>query len=121
MPTTPSNRLCGGVDFERLWLARNRGDLSPPCDSRREPVLGFPGITHTYAPDAGGWTEQWVMFEGPQAACFERLGFFSATQPVYMLPNTGAIEAIFTQLAADFTQGGHLTSVLGAALFPDSW
>lgn len=108
--------------YAAVWISSGSGWLETSATPHRLPIRSgslfwlFPGIIHTYAPGADGWTEQWVMFEGPQAASFERLGFFSATQPVHVPPNAGAIEAIFAQLAADFSQESHLTSVLGATL-----
>ena len=39
----------------------------------------FPGLVHSYRPDAGGWTITWALFDGPAAAGYESLDFLSRT------------------------------------------
>ncbi|MBR7835697.1 helix-turn-helix transcriptional regulator [Actinospica durhamensis] len=34
-----------------------------------------PGIAHTYGPGPEGWSEYWILFEGPAAARYEELGY----------------------------------------------
>jgi len=34
-----------------------------------------PGIAHTYEPGPDGWSEYWILFEGPAAARYEELGY----------------------------------------------
>jgi AraC-like DNA-binding protein len=108
--------------YAAVWISSGSGWLETSATSQRLPIVNgslfwlFPGVTHTYAPDLRGWTEQWVFFEGPQVESFERLGFLSASQPVQYVENAGVIETIFTQLHADFAHGGPLTSILSAAL-----
>jgi AraC-like DNA-binding protein len=34
-----------------------------------------PGIAHTYGPGPKGWSEFWILFEGPAAARYEDLGY----------------------------------------------
>ena len=34
-----------------------------------------PGVAHTYGPGPDGWSEYWILFEGPAAARYEELGY----------------------------------------------
>ncbi|WP_034263587.1 helix-turn-helix domain-containing protein [Actinospica robiniae] len=34
-----------------------------------------PGIAHSYGPGPDGWSEYWILFEGPAAARYEELGY----------------------------------------------
>ena len=42
----------------------------------------FPGVEHSYGPDANGWSAQWVLFDGPAAATYRELGVLSPARPV---------------------------------------
>ncbi len=119
MTACPTRRLeC----YAAVWITDGAGWLETSATTRRLHIRSgslfwlFPRITHAYAPDTSGWTEQWVFFEGPLAERFERLGFLCAAQPVQYMEGNRAIETIFTQIHADFAHGGPLTSVLSAAL-----
>ncbi|MBE3560872.1 MAG: helix-turn-helix transcriptional regulator [Ktedonobacteraceae bacterium] len=105
-----------------VWVSSGSGWLETSATSQRLQIVSgslfwlFPHVTHTYAPDAAGWTEQWALFEGPQAEIFEQLGFLAPAHPVQYVGASTAIEALFTQLREDFTSGGTFTSVLSATL-----
>jgi len=76
----------------------------------------FPGVAHAYAPHREGWTEQWVMFDGPVARAFERVGFLSPARPVQDVAAAPEIAALFDRMRADCDVGGPLIALLGAAL-----
>jgi|SRR5579883_2261694 len=108
--------------YAAIWISSGSGWLETGATPRRLPIAGgnifwlFPGVTHAYAPNAEGWTEQWVLFEGHMAEHFERLGFLSASQPVSHITDTRTIDALFAQIRSDFERGGPLTSVMSAGL-----
>ncbi|MBA2681866.1 MAG: helix-turn-helix transcriptional regulator [Ktedonobacteraceae bacterium] len=117
--TCPPRRLSC---YAAVWISNGTGWLETSATPQRIQIVSgtlfwlFPGVTHTYAPDAGGWTEQWTLFEGPLMASFERLDFLSPAQPAQFVGNSGAIETIFAQLYTDFQESGPLTGVLSASL-----
>lgn len=45
----------------------------------------FPDRWHSYGPDARGWRESWILFEGSAAGAYEELGYLSRTGPVVSL------------------------------------
>lgn len=84
----------------------------------------YPGVSHTYAPDAPGWSEQWVLFEGPLAETCEHLGLLSRARPLQQVgpgsdPAVGGgdeIAGLFRGIRQDFAAGGPLAGVRAAAL-----
>jgi AraC family transcriptional regulator of arabinose operon len=108
--------------YAAVWVSSGSGWLETAGTPQRLQITGgslfwlFPHVAHTYAPDINGWTEQWALFEGPQAETLEQLGFLSPAQPLQYIGASATIEAIFAQLRADFEAGGPLTGVLSAAL-----
>jgi AraC-like DNA-binding protein len=117
--TCPPRRLeCYAV----VWVSSGCGWLETEATSHRLQVVGgslfwlFPQVMHTYAPNAGGWTEQWALFEGPLTKTFEHLGFLSTSRSLQYIETPAAIENIFAQLHTDFVRGGPLTVVLSGAL-----
>jgi AraC-like DNA-binding protein len=40
-----------------------------------------PGVRHSYGPEASGWAESWLLFDGPAARGYEDLGFIPAGRP----------------------------------------
>lgn len=75
----------------------------------------FPTVRHTYGPDADGWFERWVLFEGLQAAAFEGLGLLESRSPVVEVSREPQIGAVFDELYRDFLSGGTTTTLLGAS------
>ncbi|WP_441246997.1 helix-turn-helix domain-containing protein [Kitasatospora sp. McL0602] len=45
----------------------------------------FPGLYHRYQPDPEGWSERWVLFDGPAASAHESLGTLDRDHPVIRL------------------------------------
>ncbi len=76
----------------------------------------FPNVMHSYAPDARGWTERWVMFEGTLPEAFARLGFLSPARPVTPVDAVPEIATLFAQMQTDFLAGGPLAGLLAATL-----
>lgn len=59
----------------------------------------LPGVLHGYGPDAGGWTEHWVLFSGSPFAVFEELGLGHRHQPVQSLARPVAeVDELFAGL-----------------------
>ena len=104
-----------------VWVPSGSGWLETSATPQRLPVVDgtlfwlFPDVIHSYAPDATGWVERWAMFEGPQAEMFKQLGFLSPTRPLQYIVPSPVIDALFAQLHSDFSAGGPLLGVLGAA------
>ncbi len=44
-----------------------------------------PGVRHTYRPDAGGWTEHWLLLTGSALVVAEATGLFQPGRPVVPL------------------------------------
>lgn len=58
-----------------------------------------PGVLHGYGPDADGWAEHWVLFEGEPYAAFEASGLGGRHRPVLTLSRPiDAAEEIFAEL-----------------------
>ncbi|WP_146115389.1 AraC family transcriptional regulator [Microbacterium sp. MYb62] len=73
--------------------------------SLRLPVEGpaviwlTPGVRHGYGPDAGGWSEHWILFEGEPFAAFEGTGLGGRLRPVQSLARpVDEAEALFGEL-----------------------
>ncbi|MFD0631801.1 helix-turn-helix domain-containing protein [Catenulispora yoronensis] len=58
----------------------------------------FPGLVHSYQPDAGGWTITWALFDGPAAPGYESLDFLSRTSPVVPLSDARPVRELFREL-----------------------
>jgi AraC-like DNA-binding protein len=58
----------------------------------------FPGVVHSYQPDAGGWTLMWVLFDGPAATGYESLDFLSRGSPVVPLTDAKPVRDLFREL-----------------------
>lgn len=44
-----------------------------------------PGHPHGYGPDSFGWTEHWMLFDGPATSLYEKLGLITAQRPIDQL------------------------------------
>jgi AraC-like DNA-binding protein len=66
----------------------------------------FPGLVHSYQPDAGGWTINWVLFDGPAAAGYEGLDFLSRSSPVVPLGDARPVRELFRELLTVVRTGG---------------
>jgi hypothetical protein len=58
----------------------------------------FPGLVHSYQPDAGGWTIMFTLFEGPAAEAYEGLDFLSRQSPVVPLTDVKTVRDLFREL-----------------------
>jgi AraC-like DNA-binding protein len=77
----------------------------------------FPGLYHAYQPDPDGWSERWVLFDGPAAAAHEALGGLDREQPVIPLgPGVRELLRTFDRLTVAVRDGGAHRDVLAAAL-----
>ncbi|WP_035847778.1 AraC family transcriptional regulator [Kitasatospora azatica] len=90
---------------------------------RRLPVrapaafVTFPGLYHAYQPDALGWSERWVLFDGPAAAAHESLGGLDREAPVIALgPGVQTLRRIFDSLNEAVEVGAPHRDVVAAAL-----
>jgi AraC-like DNA-binding protein len=63
------------------------------------------GAPHTYGPDtAAGWTESWLLFDGPAVAAYESLGFVLTTKAVHPLHDALPLLLVHRRLA-DLARG----------------
>lgn len=123
--TARKTQACGprALDcYAAVYVSRGAGWIETAASAGRA-RLGdgaliwlYPGVAHTYAPDAPGWTEQWVMFEGPLADTSERLGFLSRARPVQRVGDAPEIAALFDGMRQDVLGGGPLAGVRAATL-----
>lgn len=64
----------------------------------------FPGVLHGYRPAGAGWTQAWVLFDGPATAAYNALGYLDPDRPVVPLrsapsrPYRIGVEKAFRQL-----------------------
>lgn len=67
----------------------------------RAPVLFWlrPGERHEYGPDQHGWTESWVLFDGPAAAGYAELGYLGGRIPVTTFDDASPVRRAFADLA----------------------
>lgn len=77
-----------------------------------------PGVEHRYAPDAAGWHEHWVLFEGTAVRAYESLRAWRRDQPVR--PATARLEEavapLFAALRAGTSTPGRRAELLAATL-----
>ncbi|WP_228718340.1 helix-turn-helix transcriptional regulator [Kitasatospora acidiphila] len=77
----------------------------------------FPGLYHAYQPDQTGWSERWVLFDGPAAGAHEALGGLDRERPVVPLgPGVRELLRIFDRLALAVRSGAAHRDVVAAAL-----
>jgi AraC-like DNA-binding protein len=64
-----------------------------------------PGTPHAYGPDTeAGWTESWLLFDGPSIAAYEALGFVPTAKAVYPLQDALPLVLVHKRLA-DLSRG----------------
>jgi AraC-like DNA-binding protein len=77
----------------------------------------FPGLYHAYQPDPAGWSERWVLFDGPAAAAHEALGGLDRARPVVPLgPSVKRLHTLFDGLDEAVEAGSPHRDVVAAAL-----
>lgn len=79
--------------------------------------LVFPGVYHAYQPDPAGWSERWVLFDGPAARTHEELGTLDRDSPVMPLrqavqPMRGIFDALFAAVESGSPHRDVVTSSL---------
>lgn len=53
---------------------------------------------HSYGPDAGGWSERWVLFDGPAVSVYRRAGLMDARSSVASIGEQAPLLRIFAQI-----------------------
>ena len=83
------------------WLrCRGGGGTTATYDIKAPAIFWLlPGVQHSYAPDAGGWNEWWVLFDGEATRAYIDLGCISPTEPVVSLADPAPLELAFSALA----------------------
>ncbi|WP_419999653.1 AraC family transcriptional regulator [Streptomyces boninensis] len=56
------------------------------------------GVTHGYGPDPGGWSEYWVLFDGPAAGCYSGLGYLGGGPPALEPERPGEVRELLLRL-----------------------
>lgn len=94
-----------------VLLTHGSGVLSVGSDGDRTrmeaPTLFWltAGTPHAYGPDtAAGWTESWLLFDGPAVAAYEALGFVPTTHAVSSLQDALPLLLVHKRLA-DLARG----------------
>jgi AraC-like DNA-binding protein len=87
-------------------LTRGSGMLSVGSQGERQrmvaPTLFWlrPGTPHAYGPDTqAGWTESWLLFDGPAVAAYESLGFVPTAKAVDPLSDALPLVLVHKRLA----------------------
>ncbi len=75
----------------------------------------FPGVEHLYGPDAHGWREQWIVFDGTVAEGFVDLGVLDPAAPVVANAARSPIPRLFDRIDDTVVEGGPWAAMLGAA------
>lgn len=76
-----------------------------------------PGQRHSYGPDTDGWSERWVLFDGPAVAVYLEAGLIDTGSPVVTIADKAPLLRVFAQIrrACD-DQSPHLEVVVSALL-----
>jgi AraC-like DNA-binding protein len=117
-----------------VYISAGRGTYSEYRPTQTDvPVVApaviwlAPGVDHGYGPDAGGWSEHWILFAGQSFATFEEQGLGSRHRPVLPLPQPVETRELFaglresletvgarSEIAASVTTQRFLLAVLNA-------
>lgn len=92
---------------------------SPPFDADVDaPLLFFlhPGVCHSYAPDARGWSERWVIFDGAATRAYAELGYLPADPPVVGLRQVAPVARVLDRLVQVCRRDDGRAEVEAAAL-----
>ena len=83
-----------------LTAGRGRLRLDGADYPLHAPVLFWlmPGQRHSYGPDRHGWSESWVLFDGPATTGYAELGYLAGTAPVTRFDDVGAVRRAFADL-----------------------
>jgi AraC family transcriptional regulator, arabinose operon regulatory protein len=75
----------------------------------------FPDVEHAYGPDARGWSERWVVFDGALARSFEATGYIDRRRPVLRTTRGSEVVETFLRIERAVLSGGPLASPRAAA------
>jgi AraC-like DNA-binding protein len=104
--------------YAAVLLTAGAGELT--TESRRfrlhAPVLFWlrPGQPHSYGSDPGGWSDHWVLFDGPAARGYAELGYLAGGSPTTTFDDITPVRRAFVELARVCQQGGPDTDVEAA-------
>lgn len=90
-PPWPRWRTFG--QFAIAYIYEGAGVYEDTINGRRpitagDLILVFPDLPHRYHPDADGWSEVYICFEGPVFDCWLRAGVLDRNRPVLHLEPT---------------------------------
>ena len=89
--------------YAGVFVSAGRGRLRDAATGDH-PVTGpclfwlRPGVTHSYAPDAGGWHERWVLFDGAATDAYTSLGYLPTGSPFTLVADAGAVSRAFARI-----------------------
>jgi AraC-like DNA-binding protein len=75
-----------------------------------------PGVPHSYGPEPSGWSEAWILFDGPAAPAYESLGFLSTGASSGKLYDPLPLRLVLQRLERACRDGGGDVDVRAAAL-----
>jgi AraC-like DNA-binding protein len=76
-----------------------------------------PGAPHSYGPDtAAGWTESWLLFDGPSTSSYEALGYLPAGVAVQPVDDPLPLVLVLMRLADTCRNAGTDMDVVAASL-----
>ncbi len=75
----------------------------------------FSNRQHSYGPDAEGWNERWVLFEGSLVRDFLRLRLISEQDPVINLRSLDRVQRLFGSIHAELIEDTNLARASAAA------
>lgn len=75
-----------------------------------------PGQRHSYGPDADGWSERWVLFDGPAVAVYRGAGLIGTRSPVVTVPDQAPLLRVFAQIRRACDEQAPQTEVVVSAL-----
>ncbi|MCZ7647740.1 MAG: AraC family transcriptional regulator [Planctomycetota bacterium] len=107
-------------NYAAVYVVRGKGYFESPPSGRREVEAGalwwlFPEVQHQYRPYEN-WDEQWVIFDGPQAETYERLGYMRPENPVVQVGFYPQVAEIFERFKEEFIHGKPLAVPYASAL-----
>jgi AraC-like DNA-binding protein len=74
-----------------------------------------PGVAHTYGPGSEGWSEYWILFEGPAAARYEELGYLGGGSAAIDPAEPDATRSQFVRLLSSASRPESLAGHIQAA------
>jgi AraC-like DNA-binding protein len=75
-----------------------------------------PAVPHAYGPERSGWSESWILFDGPGAAVYESLGFIPTDDSSALLHDPLPLMLVLQRLQRACRDGRGDVDVRAAAL-----